>query len=415
MTTNVNFDVYEHIIYLVKLDYGVDDISKCLNLEKSYIVSMLKKIRSDIVFSMEESNFYLIPMLDKLLGKNVKNVTRNFGGIKRNQTFGLLCDGKSYFEIINVLNISPSSYLSLLRTMYIDLYTYGTSDEKIYLSLVKNAIDEVLNLLKSDSIIKREHVDNIPRRELLVQKGLNNEEALSHSYVCDTFNLECDDKLSFIVISDTHIGSKYENFDYLKIVYDYALSHGIKYIFHAGDLIEGCYSNFSRCNRKYRSIPSQVNHIIEDYPYDSSVKNVILLGNHDAFPIVVCNYDIADTLSNRNDFTITGYRSSYLRLRDEYISLKHDISRMLNMVGDATVLLNFFGHSHQYRCLFDGKYAIFRVPTLADMPSNSYTIVNRGFLAGSIDFEEDKASNLSVDFINFDDKDTISFERKLKK
>lgn len=413
--TNVSFDVYKHIIELVMLDYSVDEISNCLNLEKSYIISMLKKIRSDIVSSMDEDSFYLIPMLDKSLGKKVKNVTRNFGGFKRNLIFGLLCDGKSYFEIINELNVSPSSYLSLLRTMYIDLYTYGSIEEKIYLPLVRNAIDEVLYLLKSDSIIKKEHIDNIPRREFLVQKGLNNEEVLSHSYVCDTFSLESDDKLDFIVISDTHIGSRFENFDYLKRVYDYALSHGVKYIFHAGDLIEGCYSNYSRCKRKYMSISSQVNHIIEDYPYDRSIKNIILLGNHDAFPIVVDNYDIADTLSNRDDFMLTGYRSSYLRFRDEYISLKHDISRMLNVVGDATVLLNFFGHSHQYRCLFDGKYAIFRVPTLADMPSNSYTIVNRGFLAGSIDFEENRASNVLVDFINFDDKDTISFERKLNK
>lgn len=413
--TNVSFDVYKHIIELVMLDYSVDEISNCLNLEKSYIISMLKKIRSDIVSSMDEDSFYLIPMIDKSLGKKVKNVTRNFGGFKRNLIFGLLCDGKSYFEIINELNVSPSSYLSLLRTMYIDLYTYGSIEEKIYLPLVRNAIDEVLYLLKSDSIIKKEHIDNIPRREFLVQKGLNNEEVLSHSYVCDTFSLESDDKLDFIVISDTHIGSRFENFDYLKRVYDYALSHGVKYIFHAGDLIEGCYSNYSRCKRKYMSISSQVNHIIEDYPYDRSIKNIILLGNHDAFPIVVDNYDIADTLSNRDDFMLTGYRSSYLRLRDEYISLKHDISRMLNVVGDATVLLNFFGHSHQYRCLFDGKYAIFRVPTLADMPSNSYTIVNRGFLAGSIDFEENRASNVLVDFINFDDKDTIGFERKLNK
>lgn len=413
--TNVSFDVYKHIIELVMLDYSVDEISNCLNLEKSYIISMLKKIRSDIVSSMDEDSFYLIPMLDKSLGKKVKNVTRNFGGFKRNLIFGLLCDGKSYFEIINELNVSPSSYLSLLRTMYIDLYTYGSIEEKIYIPLVRNAIDEVLYLLKSDSIIKKEHIDNIPRREFLVQKGLNNEEVLSHSYVCDTFSLESDDKLDFIVISDTHIGSRFENFDYLKRVYDYALSHGVKYIFHAGDLIEGCYSNYSRCKRKYMSISAQVNHIIEDYPYDRSIKNIILLGNHDAFPIVVDNYDIADTLSNRDDFMLTGYRSSYLRLRDEYISLKHDISRMLNVVGDATVLLNFFGHSHQYRCLFDGKYAIFRVPTLADMPSNSYTIVNRGFLAGSIDFEENRASNVLVDFINFDDKDTISFERKLNK
>ena len=119
--TNVSFDVYKHIIELVMLDYSVDEISNCLNLEKSYIISMLKKIRSDIVSSMDEDSFYLIPMIDKSLGKKVKNVTRNFGGFKRNLIFGLLCDGKSYFEIINELNVSPSSYLSLLRTMYIDL------------------------------------------------------------------------------------------------------------------------------------------------------------------------------------------------------------------------------------------------------------------------------------------------------
>ena len=197
--TNVSFDVYKHIIELVMLDYSVDEISNCLNLEKSYIISMLKKIRSDIVSSMDEDSFYLIPMLDKSLGKKVKNVTRNFGGFKRNLIFGLLCDGKSYFEIINELNVSPSSYLSLLRTMYIDLYTYGSIEEKIYLPLVRNASDEVLYLLKSDSIVKKEHMDNIPRREFLVQKGLNNEEVLSHSYVCDTFSLESDDKLDFIV------------------------------------------------------------------------------------------------------------------------------------------------------------------------------------------------------------------------
>ena len=44
--------------------------------------------------------------------------------------------------------------------------------------------------------------------------------------------------------------------------------------------------------------------------------------------------------------------------------------------------------------------AFFRVPTLADLPSNSYTVVNRGFLVGNIDFEEGRAVNLSVDDIS---------------
>ena len=123
---NVNFDVYEYIINLVKQGYDVYSISKTLNLEKSYVVSMLRKIRSDIVSSMDEESFYLISMIDVLLKKKIKNVTRNFGGTKRNQIFDMLCDGESYIEIISLLNISLSVYLSLLKAMYIDLYNYGS-------------------------------------------------------------------------------------------------------------------------------------------------------------------------------------------------------------------------------------------------------------------------------------------------
>ncbi len=412
---NVNFDVYEYIINLVKQGYDVDSISKTLNLEKSYVVSMLKRIRSDIVSSMDEDSFYLITMIDVLLKKKVKNVTRNFGGTKRNQIFDMLCDGQSYREIISLLNISLTVYLSLLKAMYIDLYNYGSEEEKIYLNLVRNSIDEVLVALRYENTVVRVHNDKIPRKQLMVQKGLNNERVLSHSYVSDSSILDVSDNFKFIVISDTHFGSKYENFDYLKEVYDYALSHGIKYIFHAGDLIEGSYANYRRCKRKYMNVEAQVNHVIEDYPFDEDITNVMLLGNHDAFPIVINGFDISDSLEARSDFIVTGYRSSYIKTKDEYISLKHEISRLLNEVEDSTVLLNFFGHSHQYKCFFDGKYAIFRVPTLADLPSNSYTIVNRGFLVGNIDFDGCRVANLSVDYINFDDKDTISFERKLIK
>lgn len=412
---NVNFDVYEYIINLVKQGYDVDFISKTLNLEKSYVVSMLRRIRSDIVSSMDEESFYLITMIDVLLKKKVKNVTRNFGGTKRNQIFDMLCDGQSYMEIVSLLNISLSVYLSLLKAMYIDLYNYGSEEEKIYLNLVRNSIDEVLVALRYENTVVRVHNDKIPRKQLMVQKGLNNERVLSHSYVSDSYMLDVSDNFKFIVISDTHFGSKYENFDYLKEVYDYALSHGIKYIFHAGDLIEGSYANYRRCKRKYMNVEAQVNHVIEEYPYDESIINVMLLGNHDAFPIVINEFDISDSLHERKDFVVTGYRSSYMKAKEEYISLKHEISRLLNEVEDSTVLLNFFGHSHQYKCFFDGKYAIFRVPTLADLPSNAYTIVNRGFLVGNIDFEGCRAVNLSVDYINFDDKDTISFERKLIK
>ena len=99
------------------------------------------------------------------------------------------------------------------------LYLYKIS-EKIYLNLVKNSIDEVLAALKNENTVARVHTNRIPKKQLMVQKGLNNERVLSHSYVSDSYSLDVSDNLKFIVISDTHFGSKYENFDYLKEVYD---------------------------------------------------------------------------------------------------------------------------------------------------------------------------------------------------
>ena len=44
---------------------------------------------------------------------------------------------------------------------------------------MKNSIDEVLAALKYENTVVRVHNDKIPRKQLMVQKGLNNERVLS--------------------------------------------------------------------------------------------------------------------------------------------------------------------------------------------------------------------------------------------
>ena len=102
----------------------------------------------------------------------------------------------------------------------------------------------------------------------------------------------------------------------------------------------------------------------------------------------------------------------------EYISLKHEINRVINEISDNVVLFNFLGHSHQYKCNYDGKYVTFRVPTCSDLEGDTKeSIVNKGYLICEVHFDSiGKANNLSVIYKDFENVDTeIKFERRLVK
>ncbi|NLC48140.1 MAG: hypothetical protein GX758_02100 [Tenericutes bacterium] len=414
----VQFDVYELVKNKLMENKSIDEISKELNLERTYIINILKIIRSDVVNSFKEDDFVYVELINILLNsKNKRNITRNFGGESRNAAFSLMCDGYTVYDIVDKLRVRPEKLLYLFKTMYYDLCIYGNDSEKKYASMIKYNILRTIDLLDASNKSSNYHFNkNIDSSDEFMRLAcLDGSEILTASKFDQLFSLGNMENIKFIVISDTHFGSRYENFEYLDKVYEYATKNGINYIFHSGDFIEGAHMNYSRCKSKCKNIVDQVNHSMKNYCYDKNIKNLILLGNHDAFPIISDGVDIAKILSERDDFEILGYKSAYIKVNDEYISLKHEISRILNKTNDNVVLLNFLGHSHQYKCYYDGKYAIFRVPALCDLPSNSHAIVNKGFLVGNIDFENNYARDLSIEYIPLgEDKESISFQRKLK-
>ena len=53
---------------------------------------------------------------------------------------------------------------------------------------------------------------------------------------CNTF---LDDKL--LVMADTHLGSKFENMDYIYETYQYAFNNYFKTVLHLGDVIQSTY------------------------------------------------------------------------------------------------------------------------------------------------------------------------------
>ena len=92
------------------------------------------------------------------------------------------------------------------------------------------------------------------------------------------YNLE---RLRLLLLSDTHLASKYDRIDILKYLYDKAEDRGIKHILHSGDFTDG---RSNRPEQVYElrepSYEGQIQYAVEKYPTFSG-KTYVISGNHD--------------------------------------------------------------------------------------------------------------------------------------
>lgn len=124
------------------------------------------------------------------------------------------------------------------------------------------------------------------------------------NYEKHTINLSLHDSAKFkaLVISDIHIGNELENFSYLYKTYDYARDNDIHIILNCGDLIDG---NFTRGKQVVSDIDEQIERVIDLYPHDNNILNIICYGNHD-YSSYECGRDIASAISKRRPDLISG-------------------------------------------------------------------------------------------------------------
>lgn len=186
-----------------------------------------------------------------------------------------------------------------------------------------------------------------------------------------------------MIISDTHLGGIYGNYDLVYWVYDFALKNGIKYILHAGDIIEG-YVN--------RSIESpiayeQVKELQEKYPKTDEIKTYYILGNHDYMNKVsnkkkeiYAPHLVKDTAYNIRGLEYAGVLKTYINFYDEHrIMLYHSDQyglRYPNLEHDLVLK----GHGHGY-CI-DEKNNIVHLPSLCKNTHNKN--INSGFIVLSL-------------------------------
>lgn len=107
--------------------------------------------------------------------------------------------------------------------------------------------------------------------------------------------------LKLLLISDTHLCSKYDRLDILRYLYDKAEDKGIKHILHSGDFTDG------KSNRpehiyelKELSYDGQIDYCVEKYPTFSG-KTYVISGNHDNWWYKSIGSEIVKSIANRRD------------------------------------------------------------------------------------------------------------------
>jgi len=111
-------------------------------------------------------------------------------------------------------------------------------------------------------------------------------------------NLE---KLRLLLISDTHLGSKYDRLDILRYLYAKADDKGVQHILHSGDFTDG------RSNRpeqvyelKEPSYQGQVDYCIDKYPTFGG-KTYAIQGNHDDWWYKNAGSEILKAIAKQRD------------------------------------------------------------------------------------------------------------------
>lgn len=396
MTTNYN--LLDILLELVCEGKTVEEMSKYLNLGENYIKEMLEQLKNKLIATHDSNCFHYVKLINKLI--KVKKSSHNIFNKKEHvELYKMLVEGRHATYIMERLHMNPPQYISYLKRLYKNIFEVGDEEDIYLLTGLERSIEETKQVLskRSTKSKKDSKVECLNERVIINKNNIHEELESISGQVYDTKS----SSIKFIVISDTHFGSYFENLDYLEEVYEYASNNDIRYIFHCGDLIEGDYSNYERCKREYRTIESQVEHILDDYCYDQNITNVILLGNHDISSFIFDDIDIEPLLHERKDFVSLGYRNGYIKVDNEYITLKHNLSKVLNSMYTKGTFINLTGHSHIFNAKFNDRNFRFKVPTLSDMQI-PHSITNNGFLVGEliIDGNEKYIKMQYIDLMN---------------
>lgn len=141
----------------------------------------------------------------------------------------------------------------------------------------------------------------------------------------------------FIILGDTHVGSKYESEKNINVAINFADKNKIHYILNLGDLIDGELGPA----KSIGDVDKQIDRFIRVYPRDDSMINLVCLGNHD-FHIHTATNLAKKINESRPDVVCMGYGTQEVKIKNDSIILRHPIATEKEPKGSLILR----GHSH---------------------------------------------------------------------
>lgn len=186
--------------------------------------------------------------------------------------------------------------------------------------------------------------------------------------------------LKLLLISDTHLASKFDRLDILRYLYAKAEDNNVNYILHSGDLTDGLSGRPQQLyDLKETSYTGQRDYVIDKYP-KSNIPTYLIAGNHDFWWIKQCGADICKDISNqREDLHYLGSDCEDLKIGKLKIRLFHGkggcsyaksykLQKYLDSIPtDELPHILQTGHIHQAFYMKQGNTHCFQTSCLQDL------------------------------------------------
>jgi len=186
-------------------------------------------------------------------------------------------------------------------------------------------------------------------------------------------------KKTFMVISDSHIGSIYEQLSFINFLYDEAKKRGIDTVYHCGDISDGYYKSRPEQIIALHAITfdQQAEYIIANYPKRDGITTHFIIGNHDETHIKNGGADIGKAIArSRSDMIYLGLGSARVFLSPNcWMELLHPLDGIAyatsyaiqkyidSLSGGEKPNLLFVGHHHKLLYMVNRNIHAFEVPS----------------------------------------------------
>lgn len=254
------------------------------------------------------------------------------------------------------------------------LLTYLSSKNQPYIDKIAKNLGlqeyEVLGLI--EMLKQRGYLFEIIDNKVVKVKPIKNNDV----YVIPN-NLE---HIKLLLLSDTHLASKYDRVDILNYLYAKAEDKEVNYILHSGDLTEGVSNRpQQQYELKENSYTGQRDYVISKYPR-SDIPTYIIAGNHDYWWIKQCGADIVkDICKTRTDLTYLGSDCEDIKIGKLSIRLYHGakgqsyaksykLQKYLDRIpSEELPHILQTGHIHQAFYMKQGKTHCFQTSCIQDL------------------------------------------------